>query len=513
MDVAQPAAVTAGGAAAQPSAHYATPQPGGRKSPALLIALVVAVLLAAGAAYWWLTRPEPDFVAEDVGLYPVVAGKNSDGTSRMAYIDKSGNVQFQGNFDLAGIFVDGMGLVRQQGKFGFIDMKGQMVVPPQFDGAHPFYHGLAAVKLCCGATTTSNDQWGFIGHDGKYVINPQFQAVGDFISSVAPAKVDGKWGLIDKSGKMVVPATFSFIANFSESLAPAGDDRRYGFIGKDGKFVIPAQFEFESVFREGLAWVRSGGKTGYIDRSGKMVISPQFDSATNFRHGFAVVSMGGKSGIIDKDGKFLLNPGQLALTKDEIGDDELPAKNETGWGYIDHTGKWLIQPVAGIETAGRMYLGIALVRIGGESNWIDKDGNIIFGPLKGQPLAKAASAANETGALAAMRSLLTAEITYSVTYPQAGYADQLSKLGPPPDGAQPSSSAASLITGALAQGETAGYRFLLSQTGQGTPVAGFNITATPANGVGRIFCAGTSAVIRVVKAGETCDPENSPALQ
>jgi hypothetical protein len=431
----------------------------------------------------------------------------------MAYIDKSGNVKFEGAYDSAGTFIDDMAVVRKAGKFGFIDKKGQLVVPAQFDLARPFYHGLAAVKICCGVSSSSNDQWGFIGHDGKYVINPQFQAVGDFISNLAPAKVGDKWGLVDKSGKLVVQPTFTYLFNFSESLATASDGERWGFIGKDGKFVITPQFEAAGIFREGLAGVRSGGKAGYIDRTGKMVINPQFDSATNFRHGFAIVTVGGKSAIIDKEGKFLLNPGQLTLSKDEIGDDEIAARNDTGWGYIDHTGKWLIQPVAGIENASRMYQGIALVRMGGESNWIDKNGNIIFGPFKGQPLAKAAGSANESGALSALRSLLTAEITYSVTYPQAGYADQLSKLGPPPDGAQPSSSAAGLITGPLVQGETAGYRFVLSQVGQGTPVVNFTITATPASGAGRILCANSSSVIRVVNAGEVCDPTNSPALK
>src|SRR5262249_10803712 len=157
------------------------------------------------------------------------------------------------------------------------------------------------------------------------------------------------------------------------------------------------------------------------------VINPQFTGATEFRNGIALVNVAGKSGIIDKTGTFLMNPGQITLTM-EIGDDLIAARNENGFGYVDRNGAWVIQPSPALEVAGRLREGAAVVRIAGEAGVIDKSGAIVWGAYKGQPLADLGKIqTSELGAIADMRSIVTAEVSYYTTFPTAGYADQLTK--------------------------------------------------------------------------------------
>ena len=121
-------------------------------------------------------------------------------------------------------------------------------------------------------------------------------------------------------------------------------------------------------------------------------------------------------------------------------------------------------------------------------------------------LLRAKIAANEAAAMGSVRTLVTAETSYSAMNPTKGYTCSLPDL-----------ASAGLITGPLASGEKTGYRFELqnctSET-DGGPATKFQITAVPlkfnATGV-RAFCADESAVLRVSHgSAETCLANSVP---
>jgi type IV pilus assembly protein PilA len=91
-------------------------------------------------------------------------------------------------------------------------------------------------------------------------------------------------------------------------------------------------------------------------------------------------------------------------------------------------------------------------------------------------------AANEAAAVSALRTINTAQNTYAVAYPDEGYADQLSKLGPPPPASQPTATAAGLLDGVLGCATQpctkSGYLFAIVNP-TGTPVDGYEVTAVP----------------------------------
>lgn len=64
-------------------------------------------------------------------------------------------------------------------KFGYINEKGQVVVPAKFDKAQDFSEGLAAVAFNVGRKSKHRFErprhWGYIDRDGKSAITPQFR--------------------------------------------------------------------------------------------------------------------------------------------------------------------------------------------------------------------------------------------------------------------------------------------------------------------------------------------------
>ena len=92
------------------------------------------------------------------------------------------------------------------GKWGYIDHTGTIVVTPQFDLAWHFSEGLAFVRI----GGRDNGKWGCIDKTGKYIINPQFDDTWSFSEGLAAVKIggrffeeEGKGGYIDKTGKYV----------------------------------------------------------------------------------------------------------------------------------------------------------------------------------------------------------------------------------------------------------------------------------------------------------------------
>ena len=136
-------------------------------------------------------------------------------------------------------------------------------------------------------------------------------------------------------------------------------------------------------------------------------------------------------------------------------------------------------------------------------------------------LLRARMAANESSAVASIRTITTAEVTYNTAYPTVGYATGATGLtslgGPLGKACAPSSTTACLIDSVLANNGNpagsgkSGYTF---NTGAGTLAAGlavgYTIQAQPVtiNQTGiRAFCAEEDAVVRVDPAGVCSNDE------
>ncbi|MBK7709080.1 MAG: WG repeat-containing protein [Acidobacteria bacterium] len=151
-------------------------------------------------------------------------------------------------------------------------------------------------------------KYGYIDKTGKIVIAPQFENTMGFNEGLAATKLGGKYGYIDTKGKWVIKPQFEFTYMFSDGLAMVRLGKQYGWIDRSGRIAIPAQAfdEVATGFREGRLAVKMNGKWGYIDKTGRLVVDAKFDEAKEFNGGVAqVVTDGHRHHWIDVNGRIL----------------------------------------------------------------------------------------------------------------------------------------------------------------------------------------------------------------
>ena len=193
-----------------------------------------------------------------------------------------------------------------------------------------------------------------------------------------------KWGFIDKTGTLVIPYTFDDVAednyggfedpnfsqflpkpfrNFSEGLCAVRIGDKWGYINKTGKVVIPAEYDSAGTFSEGVACVRKGLKVGYIEKTGKLAIPIELDWFPYWQ---------GKDPAESGFSDF----GKSMIQRLQFSDGLAAAYKGMNCGYIDRTGKFVIEPKW--EGCSLFREGMGIVRKNLSVSCIDRNGNVIL---------------------------------------------------------------------------------------------------------------------------------------
>ena len=222
----------------------------------------------------------------------------------MKSIDKKGNWVIQPDFDDADDFTEGLAPVLENGKWGFINRKGKMIIAPQFRLCFAFINGHAKAS-------NENNNWGLIDTEGKFVIEPEYYDITDMGKEKVLAvkkTIGSKWQIINILKDPVSEKEFSLVRNFAEGLAPARDETdKWGFINAKGEWVIVPVYTNAASFSGGLAAVETDyAKWGFIDKFNTFLIKPEYDRQSAFKQGFALVEKGKYYMYINKTGEVVL---------------------------------------------------------------------------------------------------------------------------------------------------------------------------------------------------------------
>lgn len=215
-------------------------------------------------------------------------------------------------YDKVFCLFEGLAGVEKDGKRGYVNKSGKIVIPVQYEQSSGFYEGLAAVK--------KQDKWGYIDKTGKVVIDFQYEYFNDFSDGLVSVKKNGKWGYLNKTGKVVIPFEYDNARSFHNGLAAVQKNNRTEFIDKTGNDFFDEVYKFN----DGLAIVTKNKKNGLIDKIGKMVIPLTYDTIDYVGDGKEYFYFG------EKDGKYYFfdTKGQI------IPPSPYDKINNTGIGLI-----------------------------------------------------------------------------------------------------------------------------------------------------------------------------------
>jgi hypothetical protein len=310
-----------------------------------------------------------------------------------------------------------------EGRGGYINESGRMVIPPQFFESHPFSDGLALVRKGNDAHLTDSrlgyvnpggefheiagagilgeyreglaraqfnsrrvflgTSWCFIDLTGSVVIRSEYDNVGDFSEGLAWVEVrvhilffliSDSFGYIDRTGAPAIPVHFESAGNFSEGRANVTLKGKKGYINHKGEFVIAPRFDGVGPFSTGLAAVRIGDRWGFVDTLGSMVIPPAFEDARPFVDGLAAVKSGGNWGFIRRSGETAIAPQYSDVSGFHQGLSAVQIEGK--WGYIDTTGALRIRPQ--FDYAMTFWDGAAMVEVEHRRGYIDPTGKYIW---------------------------------------------------------------------------------------------------------------------------------------
>lgn len=284
--------------------------------------------------------------------------------------------------------------------WGYIDKNGIVQIPAQYDGAEPFSSGLAVVSVVDDFNATHSyviDKQGtvlFEPEEYGYSLEYDFDEGSLFKNGLAVARTDDRqFAFIDASGKIVREFKYTSLSPLSEGLASFSTTDTlgkeiYGFIDAKGTEVIPARFSYAGSFHDGLAYATLGSgeaiKQVYIDKTGTVVNELKFDTG-DFSEGLAGGSKEGGSEGQDDVFVFIDKSGKEVLTLegyDQVGlfssGRAMVRKDYYYTGFIDKTGKEIVEPTDEYGDASNFSEGLAAVVIGNRIGFIDMNGKLVI---------------------------------------------------------------------------------------------------------------------------------------
>ncbi|MEI6089201.1 MAG: WG repeat-containing protein [bacterium] len=202
------------------------------------------------------------------------------------FINKKGEFVIKADKGVFGLpFVEGLAVVHNKdAKFGFMNKKGEMQIPFQYDDALSFSDSLAPVYIA--------GRFLFIDYNGKTVIKTNRQFARGFkngyaFTALPNSKFKPLWQVINRQGVLMTQETFATVTDFSQGLAAVQKmDGKWIFIDPYGQNILEKEYDFATPFHKGLAWasIRAEKKFGFINPNGEWVVQlPVAEGYVDFR--------------------------------------------------------------------------------------------------------------------------------------------------------------------------------------------------------------------------------------
>ena len=228
----------------------------------------------------------------------------------MGVISQFGDVVLPVKHGHMGAYNEGLALVMDKGKCGYVDATGRFIVPQQYtmpEGTPTawgdFHNGVARVLV--------GDKMGLINTKGDRVLPAQYNDIGVFESGVVPVKKKNKWGYMGRSFTALVEPRYDAAWEMHGGHARIKVGQLFGLVDSTGREVVAPQYTLLADPTKGMLVAAGSGGEGLIDVTGKVRIPFNFDEVEVVDHAIVRVARGTGAGVADKKWAYLrLDNGQ-----------------------------------------------------------------------------------------------------------------------------------------------------------------------------------------------------------
>lgn len=323
--------------------------------------------LRYGASLWASTQQPPQ-------VSPVLFRALKGG--KWGFIDVKGTVVIPFEFEYAGSFSDGLAAVGIGGRVGYIDGKGEVLIPALYSRGRPFHCGIAVVQRRKEAPI-------FIDRYGLTVNRTEFSELHDCSDGLARVKVDQNFGFLHMSGRMMINPRFDDIQNFEAGFAAVPLD--YQYIDKTGRSIFNGVVAM-SPFAEDMAIVNQRGDDGdhfgilqrsgaFTEIKGEVALSdnPRFEAVSE---GMSLMRLKKGAGFVSVDGKIAIETKYVDGRS--FSEGLAATKLKAGWGFVDKKGTVVIKHA--LADVGDFKGGVARASDGKAWGLINKTGDWVVKP-------------------------------------------------------------------------------------------------------------------------------------
>lgn len=213
-------------------------------------------------------------LSED-GNYRDVAIVNSEGEFVTSFQFRSKVVESEDYFNKDDVFSEGYTRINHMGKYGYLNISGDLEIPIIYDKASKFSDGLAAV--------VNNGKAGFINYQNDFVIDPIYEDAAFAYEDLLFVKKEGQWGVINRDGKQLSGFVYDQFHHIVNGMLPIKKKYFWSLLSLETGYKTAARFDIPPTFHEGIIQFISGRMKGVSDLHGNEIVSYLFKELASYR--------------------------------------------------------------------------------------------------------------------------------------------------------------------------------------------------------------------------------------
>ncbi len=154
---------------------------------------------------------------------------------RYGFLDRAGREVIPCRYDEISLFFLDRAMVRLGDRYGIIDTAGRFILPLEYENRTPF--GEKYVYRDSLALVERDGRLGFVDLDGRLVIPFLFDRAYHFSEGLASVSRDGLWGYIDTRGDLFLPLIFDIASPYRWGRAEVSYNGELRRVDRKGRCV------------------------------------------------------------------------------------------------------------------------------------------------------------------------------------------------------------------------------------------------------------------------------------